>query len=186
MTTSDRVLEIAFKQLGYAEKPVNLTKYGEWQGLNGNPWCGMFVNWVFNRAHVKIPNCTYTPAGADGFKRQGRLLEEGIIAPGDVVFFDFPNDGVDRISHVGIAVHQYANGDVLTIEGNTTGHGLKGDERNGGQVEIKRRKRSDIVCYGTPRYKPCNDLVAMEILDWYKTNREAKPAAPKPPAKKVK
>ena len=177
MTTSDRVLKIAFEQVGYAEKGDNLTKFGAWKGLNGNPWCGMFVDWVFNQARVRIPSCTYTPAGAAGFERLGRLLTEGIISPGDVVFFDFPHDGVDRISHVGIAVHQFPNGDVLTIEGNTTGPNKKGDERNGGEVALKRRKQSDIVCFGTPKYKPCSEVVADYILDEYKA-KEVKPAAP--------
>ena len=53
-------------------------------------------------------------------------------------FFDFPNDGVDRISHVGIVVKDNGDGTVTCIEGNTAPD-KKGDQRNGGQVCLKVR-----------------------------------------------
>ena len=65
---------------------------------------------------------------------------------------DFPHDGVDRISHVGIVASVHANS-VTTIEGNTGGDNK--DQRNGGMVLVKERKTGDgspIVGYGRIRF----------------------------------
>ena len=61
---------------------------------------------------------------------------------------DFPHDGIDRISHIGIVVKVGTN-TVLTIEGNTSGNG---DQRNGGMVMIKKRQiGAEIVGFARPR-----------------------------------
>lgn len=164
MTTVQAVLETAFAEVGYTEKPVNKTKFGKWNNTDGQPWCGAFVNWVFSHARVKCPNCTFTPAGAAKFKALRTWHEKGEPLPGDVIFFDFPHDGVDRISHVGIVVRALANGKILTIEGNTTLKGAKGDERNGGGVAVKERKMSEIVGWGRPNYKPAVHPIVAKIV----------------------
>ena len=179
MTTIQRVLEVAYAEVGTVEKPVNKTKYGKWNNTDGQPWCGAFVNWVFSQAKVKVPNCTYTPAGAAKFKALKTWHEKGEPVAGDVVFFDFPNDGVDRISHVGIVVRALANGNVITIEGNTTVAGQKGDERNGGGVAIKERKMSQIVGWGRPHYRPGIHAIVAQILAAHDN------PAPKPVVKKA-
>ena len=64
---------------------------------------------------------------------------------------DFPHDGVDRISHIGIVVGVKAK-TVITIEGNTSG---TGDQRNGGMVMIKERafgSGKEIVGFGRPKF----------------------------------
>jgi hypothetical protein len=43
--TTPAWLAKAETQIGYEEQPVNRTKYGRHYGLNGNPWCAMFVSW---------------------------------------------------------------------------------------------------------------------------------------------
>jgi hypothetical protein len=106
-------------------------------------------------------------AGATAFikKKQWEKVSEATPLPGDIVFFDFPNDGVDRISHVGIVVKDNGDGTVTCIEGNTSPD-KKGDQRNGGQVCLKVRayktkngskvKRSlpvYIVGFGKPVFK---------------------------------
>ena len=58
--------------------------------------------------------------------------------PGDIVYFDFPGDNVNRISHVGIVVKDNGDGTVTCIEGNTAPD-KKGDQRNGGEVCLKVR-----------------------------------------------
>jgi len=45
-----QIVEIAKKELNYQESANNNTKYGKWYGLNNNPWCAMFVSWVFDQA----------------------------------------------------------------------------------------------------------------------------------------
>jgi surface antigen len=54
------------------------------------------------------------------------------------VYFDFPSDGVDRISHVGIVVKDNGDGTVTCAEGNTSAD-KKGDQRNGGEACLKIR-----------------------------------------------
>jgi len=132
------LVEIATAEIGYIEEavPENKTKY---QKAN-QAWCGAFVNWCGKKAGVKIPNTVYTPAGADAFKKAKSWLEGEGCEPttGDIVYFDFPSDGVDRISHVGIVVKNNGDGTVTTIEGNTAPD-KKGDQRNGGEVCLKVR-----------------------------------------------
>jgi hypothetical protein len=64
---------------------------------------------------------------------------------------DFPHDGVDRISHIGIVVGIDGK-TVTTIEGNTSG---TGDQRNGGMVMVKQRTIGrEVVGFGRPKYTP--------------------------------
>ena len=141
MSQRTKFIETARAEVGTIEGPKdNETKYGAFTKSNFQPWCGSFVNWCANQVGLKIPNCVYTPAGATAFikKDQWEKAEEAIPLPGDIVFFDFPSDGVDRISHVGIVVKDNGDGTVTCIEGNTAPD-KKGDQRNGGQVCLKVR-----------------------------------------------
>ena len=80
-------------------------------------------------------------------KDQGRW--QTVPKLGDLCFMDFPNDGVDRISHIGI-VAKVGLTTVLCIEGNTSG---TGDQRNGGMVMIKQRfLGKEIVGFARPKY----------------------------------
>ena len=102
-----RLIQVAKSQVGYIEGPKdNETKYGAYTKANFQPWCGSFVNWCANEAGVKIPNTVYTPGGAAAFKKSGAWIDGDIAdpEPGDIAYFDFPSDGVDRISHVGIVI----------------------------------------------------------------------------------
>lgn len=151
--TVDAVLAIAYKELGYQEGPRdNETKYGAALKHNFTAWCGVFVNWVCKQAGVKIPNTFYTPNGALSFKtaKSWYTWKGGTVPqPGDIIYFDFPGDGVERISHVGICVRTLPNGRVLCIEGNTG----SSDPRNGGSVQLCSRSQSCIVGWGRPKYK---------------------------------
>ena len=134
-------IKVARAELGVIEGPKdNETKYGAFTKDNFLPWCGSFVNWCANEVGLKIPSCVSTVAGAQAFIKKGQWEkpEEATPLPGDVVFFDFPDDGVDRISHVGIVVRDNGDGTVTCIEGNTAPD-KKGDQRNGGQVCMKKR-----------------------------------------------
>jgi hypothetical protein len=138
MGQRNQVAMTARAELGYVEGPAdNQTKY---QKAN-QPWCGAFVNWVFRKNGVSIPDCTSTLAGATAFKKAKQWQDAETATPevGDLIFCDFPGDGVDRISHVGIVV-AVGDGWVKTIEGNTAGDKKKStDERNGGEVAQKQR-----------------------------------------------
>ena len=136
-----RLVEVALAEVGYIEGPKdNETKYGKFAKANFQPWCGSFVMWCGNEAGVKIPNTVYTPAGAQAFIKAGtwQKAEEATPQPGDILYFDFPGDGVDRISHVGIVVKDNGDGTVTCVEGNTSSD-KKGDQRNGGEACLKVR-----------------------------------------------
>lgn len=147
--TAQRFCEIALGEVGYVEEPVNITKYGKHTMADGLPWCGSFVMWCCSKANVKIPSVVSTAAGAQKFKDQNRWSE--IPQKGYLAFMDFPHDGIDRISHIGIVVDVRENS-VICVEGNTSG---TGDQRNGGEVMLKERafgKGSPIVGFGVPKY----------------------------------
>ena len=156
------IVEIAKKEVGTIEGPKdNETKYGAFTKANFLPWCGSFVMWCANQAGVKVPNTVSTVAGAGAFKKMGTWTEakDAKPLPGDIAYFDFPGDNVDRISHVGIVVDNNGDGTVTCIEGNTAGN-PKGDQRNGGEVAVKTRgyianKKKvmvSIVGFGRPNY----------------------------------
>jgi surface antigen len=84
--------------------------------------------------------------------------------PGDIVYFDFPGDNVNRISHVGIVVKDNGDGTVTCIEGNTAPD-KKGDQRNGGEVckkvraykkkngsKLRKSQLVSIVGFGRPKF----------------------------------
>ena len=146
--TAARIIEVALAEVGTVETGDNLTKYGKFTKADGLPWCGSFVNWCFDQAKVKIPSMVSTAMGAHKMKELGRWIEDKPQL-GDLCFMDFPHDGVDRISHIGIVV-KVGQTSVLCIEGNTSG---EGDQRNGGMVMIKRRYMGkEIVGFGRPKF----------------------------------
>ncbi len=169
MQQSDRFIQVAWQEVGYVEGPKeNETKFGKEFNANFLPWCGSFVMWCAKKVGLKIPNCISTQAGANAFMKAKRWQDAESATPeaGDLAFFDFPGDGVDRISHIGIVIGvQAKKGIVHTIEGNTSGDS-KGNQRNGGMVAFKTRaykkknggkfRRSEpvsIVGFGKPNFK---------------------------------
>jgi hypothetical protein len=147
--TKSAVLKRAASEISYAEKPVNKTKYGKWYGLDGQPWCAMFVSWVANQEASLdiIPKHAYTPSGANWFKKQKRWHTSGPKS-GDVAYFKFPG-GPNRIHHVGFVESVRSDGMLVTIEGNTS----PADNRNGGMVMRRVRNPKYVVGYGRPKYK---------------------------------
>jgi hypothetical protein len=147
--TAALALEIAKAEIGTIEEGDNLTKYGKFTKADGLPWCGSFCNWVLAQAGVKVHSVVSTAVGAHKFKEISRWSETPAI--GDLAFMDFPHDGVDRISHVGIVVGIDGKS-IVTIEGNTSG---SGDQRNGGMVMVKTRTvGKEVVGFGRPKYVP--------------------------------
>lgn len=147
--SAPHAIEIAKAEIGYVETPDNITKYGEAMKAQGLPWCGSFCNWVLKEAQVRCHSVVSTVKGAQVFMDSGRWSQEPKL--GDLAFMDFPNDSVDRISHVGIVVGIKGN-TVTTIEGNTSG---TGSQRNGGMVMVKERTiGKEVVGFGSPKYVP--------------------------------
>lgn len=149
---AERVLQVARGDIGTVESPPgsNRTIFGARYGLNGVAWCNIWVWDVMQRAGAGNLICksAYTPSTWQWFKQRGQIV--ATPRPGDVVFFDFPGDGVDRISHVGLVEAVHADGTVTTIEGNTT-PGTAGSQRDGGGV-WRRRRRTGVVAFARPAY----------------------------------
>jgi uncharacterized protein (TIGR02594 family) len=160
--TAEKLVEVAKAEIGTVEGPKdNETKYGKFTKADFQPWCGSFVNWCANEAGVKVPNTVYTPGGAAAFKKAGQWIDTDVADPqaGDIAYFDFPSDGVDRISHVGIVIQDNEDGTVWCIEGNTSSD-VRGSQRNGGEVckklrAYKKNKKNLMVCivgFGRPKF----------------------------------
>lgn len=151
LKTAAKIIEVALGEVGYVEGPAdNQTKY---QKIN-QAWCGAFINWLGKQADVYLPNCVSTLAGAQSFQKMAAYHVAAKANPkrGDIAFFDFPGDSIDRISHVGLVISDGVNGEVITIEGNTSS---TGSQRNGGMVMVKRRSYKlggEIVGFGRPDY----------------------------------
>jgi hypothetical protein len=140
----EAIIEVAKKEVGTIEGPKdNETKYGKWTGANFLPWCQSFVSWCAFTSGLdpkKYPKSAATIAASDWFKKNDRWADARNDEPsaGDWIYFDFPDDGVNRISHVGICIKNNGNGTIQVIEGNTSGT-AKGDQRNGGMCVEKTR-----------------------------------------------
>jgi len=159
----EAIIEVAKKELGTIEGPKdNETKYGKWSGANFQPWCQSFVSWSAFTAGVKsFPKTASTVAAADWFKKNSRWSDarNDDPTPGDWIYFDFPDDGVNRISHVGLCIKNNGDGTIQVIEGNTSGT-AKGDQRNGGMcvektrayVKNKKGILNAVVGWGRPVY----------------------------------
>ena len=156
MATAKEILAVARGELGYKESPAssNRTKYGSWFGLNGQPWCMIFIQWVFTQAGAEsLPVARTASCGAfmRAAQAQGRWVTSD-YQPGDVVIYDFPGNNV-KTDHCGI-VEQLAGGGIMAIEGNTG----SGNDADGGQVQ--RRIRSNKVIIGA--FRPAYDIEEKE------------------------
>ena len=129
------VLAKARGEIGYCrwDDPKAGTKYGRWYatdhgsyyGVNGVPFCAMFVSWVFAQAGARCAGLpeAYCPYILSDARASGALLSDKTRAqPGDVVLFDWDGGVVD---HVGIVESNHGSY-VQTIEGNTTINGRSG------------------------------------------------------------
>jgi len=139
-------LERARAELGYVEASGNRTKYGDWYGMDGNPWCAMFVTWCFEHGAGDVErdsssfqrgsHYAYCPYMVDDARhgRNGLLTTDDPI-PGDVVLFDWSRDTI--YDHVGIFERAVDGSGFEAIEGNTS----PSNNSNGGQVMRRTRDR---------------------------------------------
>lgn len=145
-----KIVEIARLEVGQTELPPdsNKTKYGQWFGMDGLAWCGMFVSWVYFHAGFPLPNIGFKKgfAGCQTAVKYFKDNNKITVNPtaGDIVFFDFNSDG--RYDHTGIFMKDFDGTWFETIEGNTS---LK-NQSNGGQVMIRQRKYGNNILFVHP------------------------------------
>ena len=127
-------------ELGFAEDySNNITPYGIWYGMNGEPWCAMFVSWCADQAGVlesTVPRFAYCPYGVSWYRGKGKFGAAGSCRPkcGDTVFFGSRITG--EINHTGI-VTAVTETEVTTIEGNS-----------GDRVRLRTYNLEDPYIYG--------------------------------------
>lgn len=136
MSNPNDFLSIAVSQIGIKEQPANSnhTKYGEWYGLDYNPWCAMFVSWCADQAGCidKTGRFAYCPSWVSWAKEQGLWLDrEEKPQPGDIVFYS----NASEPCHVGIVETRNGSESITAIEGNTSAS----SDDNGGAVMRRTR-----------------------------------------------
>ena len=149
--TVKEIIAIASKEIGVKESPANSNKvkYNTWyygREVSGSayPWCMVFVQWVFAQAGMAVPVKTAScSALLSAAKSKGEAVYSG-YQPGDVVIYDFGNDG--KADHCGI-VESVSGSTVTSIEGNT---GI-GNDSNGGEVMRRTRNVSTIIGAWRPK-----------------------------------
>jgi hypothetical protein len=141
----DLALDAAIGELGYVESPngSNRNKFGAWYGMDGVPWCAIFVTWCFevgaggSDSFAKGSYYSYVPYVVSD-ARNGRrgLSATSTPIPGDLVCYDWQGDGT--FDHIGI----FKSGSYYefhAIEGNTS----TSNQSNGGQVMDRARSQGD-------------------------------------------
>ena len=140
---SPNIVQIALSQVGN----VGGQPYWSWYGFTSRvEWCACFVSWVANQAGYidtnVIPKFSGVIQGINWFKAVGEWKEAGFVPnPGDIIFFDWENDG--SADHVGI-VEKVENNTVYTVEGNSNGDTCRQKEYS--------INSNVIFGYGTPAY----------------------------------
>ena len=155
MATGADVIRIASGEVGYTEGRNNANKYAAEVGhANHQAWCGTFTDAMLKRAgQLGEPSSVWTPSGLQAYRTAGRAIDRnGPVQPGDLVYFDWQGGtGSNGVDHVGIVVGTRPDGQVETIEGNTSPTNA-GSQSNGGGVYRRVRPRSVIAGFGRPAY----------------------------------
>ena len=141
--TSEQILAIAAREIGYREGAGQRTKFGEWSGYNGQPWCMSFVQWVYHQAGADLPHMTASCGILLRWYQQNQpecIVKDPV--PGCIVIFDWPGTSYDT-DHTGLFVSKTAT-QITSIDGNTSG----GNDSNGGWVQ----QRARAISYANPIY----------------------------------
>jgi len=147
----------AGKHIGTKESPTdsNKTQFGQWFGVNGQPWCNIFVSYCFvvgadyvicegfRGAGVYAgKGCSYVPTTEAWLRATGMWKGRTTPLAGDIAIYNFDHGPIP--DHIGI-VEAYKGGDEFTaIEGNTGPE----SNSNGGEVMRQLRKMSDVDGFG--------------------------------------
>ncbi len=118
---SAEIVAVALSQIGNAGGEP----YWSWYGFESRvEWCACFVSWCANECGYLeagiLPRFSSCSGGVQWFRERG-LWRTGsyIPQPGDIIFFDWADDGQDGSpDHVGI-VERVGDGIVYTVEGNS-------------------------------------------------------------------
>ncbi len=151
-----RALAEALRHVGVRESPPgsNRTMFGRWYGVDGVPWCAIFVSYSYSvgagvtlcrgwhGAGVSPHGVAYVPTLEAWLRGTARSLGEEVApAPGDLAVFDWDGGLPD---HVGLVIASHGGGQLETVEGNTA----VGNDSDGGAVMRRRRRVEQVSTFG--------------------------------------
>lgn len=150
-----KALAEAQRHLGVKERPAgsNRTPFGKWFGVDGVPWCNIFVSYCFAvgarytickgfaGAGVYAKGCTYVPTTEAWLRATGRWIGRSTPAPGDIAIYNWDGGVAD---HIGIVEADLGGGTFHAIEGNTS----VGNDSDGGIVMRRLRYLSQVTGFG--------------------------------------
>jgi hypothetical protein len=154
-----KALAEAINHLGTKESPAgsNRTAFGRWYGVDGVPWCNIFVSYCFSKgagytickgyagAGVNAKGCAYVPTTEAWLRAAGYWVGRTTPRAGDIAIFNWDGTGVPE--HIGIVEKSLGNGQFQTVEGNTA----VGNDSNGGQVMRRIRTINQVDGFGRVR-----------------------------------
>ncbi len=158
------VLKVAadIAKSGYREGANNATVFGEWYGMQNQPWCAMYISWCFKEAGLSelvaaqsekgFASCAI---GLRWFTQNKQLVTVIQARPGDIAFYGSSQDG--KAHHVGLVVENHLNKNnpeksyLMCYEGNTSSDS-KGSQRDGDGVYLKKRFYDAVVKVARPKY----------------------------------
>lgn len=157
MKPENKLIAQARAELGTVEDPAgsNRTKYGAAYGLNGRPWCVIFLWWLFREAGLgplfygggRVASCGTLLRWAEF---QGLTVPVDAIKPADITILNF--HGTKDTEHCGLVIDNISPGAFETVEGNTS-TGAAGSQDNGGIVAEKTRYAHQVVGVIRPQYQ---------------------------------
>jgi Putative peptidoglycan binding domain/CHAP domain len=150
-----QALAASLNELGTKESPANSNKnkYGKWFGVDGVPWCNIFVSYCFvegakyticsgyKGAGVYPDGCTYVPTTEAWLRATGMWKGRTEPMPGDIAIYNWSGGLPD---HIGIVEAYLGGGQFNAIEGNTA----VGNDANGGEVMRRLRYMTDVDGFG--------------------------------------
>jgi hypothetical protein len=154
-----KALAEALRHVGTTEAPAgsNRTAFGRWFGLDGVPWCNLFVSYCFSvgagytlcsgfrGAGVSAKGCAYVPSTEAWLRSAGFWVGRTTPRPGDIAIYNWDAAGVPE--HIGIVEADLGGGRFRAVEGNTA----VGNDSNGGQVMRRDRTLGQVNGFGRIR-----------------------------------
>lgn len=123
---AEKVISVAETEIGVTETGDNNNKYGRALGMNGVPWCGLFVGWCLRQSGFGLPKFNYASAAAFAYAAHkngwGSYHAQGSgYTPrrGDIFVRGYNGSDFNGAAHVGFVRQGNTNGTFETVEGNS-------------------------------------------------------------------
>lgn len=150
-TLLERFVEKAESQIGYTARLNRENVYGERLGVNGQPWDGLFIDWVAREVGLPLHPHVHPPVALANSIRLGIFHTRP--RRGDIVFFETSTVADFGSPHVGIVTDTTRfsiDGTFETVEGMVdSGLPKGGIDVNG--VFKRVRHKLDVIGFERPR-----------------------------------